>query len=328
MNATLPSVLRAALPAGEAAVLVAGDCMLDRYWEGAVERISPEAPVPVLQLDREWHRAGGAANVAVNLASLGCQTSLVTVTGDDDAAATLGGLLRDAGVSLTALHGAGYATTQKVRAVSRNQQLLRVDVEQPVPAELARALFDAVVARLPAFEWVVLSDYAKGALQDCPGLIRRAAAAGARVLVDPKGEDWVRYRGAWLLKPNEPQARRLAGESLDPTDFDARLERLRSVLQIEHLLVTRGERGMALYSAGRPALHVPAQAQEVFDLSGASDTALAALAAALAGGATMDDAVHRANRAAGRAVTRFGTATVRPHDLEPQSVDAAGAPHG
>ncbi len=308
-------------------MLVAGDCMLDRYWDGTVERISPEAPVPVLQLQRESHRPGGAANVAVNLAALGCRTSLVTVMGEDEASNTLAALVEQAGVALAALRSAAYGTTQKVRAVSRNQQLLRVDVEQPVPPELARLLLDTVIERLPAARWVVLSDYAKGALQDCPAIIRRAAALGARVLVDPRGEDWVRYRGAWLLKPNEPQARRLTGESLDPADFDARLERLRSVLQIEHLLVTRGERGMALYSAGRPPLHVAAQVQELYDRSGVSDTALAALAGALAGGATVDDAVHQANRAATRAVTRFGTSTVGLHDLQPQPFDAAGAAH-
>lgn len=295
-------------------MLVAGDSMLDRYWEGAVERISPEAPVPVLRLGREWHRPGGAANLAMNLASLDCRVTLATLLGDDAAGAQLEKMLDDGGVEVLAVPS-GRPTTQKIRAVCRRQQLLRVDIEEPAPDDRADALAEAVAARLPGRRWLLLSDYAKGALRDCTALIRRARQAGARVLVDPKGEDFARYRGAWLVKPNQAEAERVAGRAADETAFDARMGALRTAIDAEHLLVTRGERGMVLYSAARAPLHVQGLAREVFDVSGAGDTVLAALAAALATGDTLHDAVQQANRAAALAVAKFGTATVSRAEL-------------
>jgi rfaE bifunctional protein kinase chain/domain len=298
------------------AVLVVGDSMLDRYWNGAVERISPEAPVPVLQLRDQSERAGGAANVALNLAALGCRVTLATLLGEDAAAARLATLLAQAGVTLDAVRSADLVTTQKIRAVCRQHQLLRVDIERPAAAAPARALHDRVTDLLRHHPIVLLSDYGKGAIHDAPGLIRRAGRHGARVLADPKGSDFSRYAHAWLLKPNESEAASAAGRWDDEPAFVARMEALRAGLPVQHLLVTRGERGMSLFSAGRSALHVPTRAREVYDVSGAGDTALAALASALAGGAGLDDAMRDANLAAGLAVAKFGTAIVTRAELD------------
>jgi rfaE bifunctional protein kinase chain/domain len=309
-----------------APVLVVGDSMLDRYWEGAVERISPEAPVPVLRMGREWQRAGGAANVALNLAALGRTCTLATLLGRDEAGDQLSRLMEGGGVELVAVRCDDMPTTQKIRTICRRQQLLRVDFEQPAPAERARELADRVADLLPAHRLVLLSDYAKGALADPQALLTRAAARGCRVLVDPKGDHFERYAGAWLLKPNEAEARRAAGlgggadpgtgDAAEDEAFDAAMQRLREALGVEHLLVTRGERGMVLYPAQRAPLRVPAQVREVYDVSGAGDTVLATLAAALAAGETLDDAVALANRAAGVAVGKFGTAVVSRAELD------------
>jgi rfaE bifunctional protein kinase chain/domain len=295
---------------GSARVLVVGDSMLDRYWDGSVERISPEAPVPVLRLGHEWQRPGGAANVAVNLAALEVQATLVTPLGDDEAGRRLASLLDEHEVVLHALRAPGTVTTQKIRAVCRRQQLLRVDIERTAAPDEGRALNSLVADVLPTHRWVLLSDYAKGALADCPALLRRIAERNARAIVDPKGDDFERYRGAWMIKPNENEARAAVGAWRNEQDFEQRMVALRERIGIEHLLVTRSERGMALFSAQRAPLRVRAEAREVFDLSGAGDTVLAALAAALADGDTLDDALAFANHAAGIVVGKFGTASV------------------
>jgi rfaE bifunctional protein kinase chain/domain len=311
---------------GSAPVLVVGDSMLDRYWDGTVERISPEAPVPVLRLVREWQRAGGAANVAINLCALQCPATLATLIGADEAGAALTGLLQDGGVELRAVRSREFTTTQKIRAVCRRQQLLRVDIEQPPPATLAPALADLVGELLPRHRWVLLSDYAKGALHDSAALIGQARRHGCRVLVDPKGDDFTRYRGAWLLKPNQAEVEQVVGVAGDDADFDARMAALRDSLALEHLLVTRGERGMVLYATGRSPWRVPAEApREVYDVSGAGDTVLAALAAALAAGESIDAAVAQANRAAGIVVGKFGTAAVSRSELGRSDADGAPA---
>lgn len=305
-------------------VLVVGDSMLDRYWDGRVERISPEAPVPVLRMGREWQRAGGAANVAVNVASLGCAVELATLLGDDDAGQRLAAVLHERGVRLHAVHREGLVTTQKIRAVCRRQQLLRVDVEEDVPGDSARALADLVFDLLPAHRLVLLSDYDKGALRHGDAMVRRVAAQGGRVLVDPKSTaDFTRYRGAWLVKPNEAEARAAGGAWSDDAGFERRMTHLREQLDLEHLLVTRGEQGMALFSRDRATLHVRAEQREVFDVSGAGDTVLAALAAALCAGRTLDDAVRYANRAAGIVVGKFGTASVTPAEVGEDAMDVA-----
>lgn len=313
---------REAAAADPCAVLVVGDAMLDRYWDGVVERISPEAPVPVLRLGARFDRAGGAANVALNLAALECPATLATLLGRDEAGNALAALVAAGGVTLDAVRVPGHPTTQKIRAVCRRQQLLRVDVEETAPESAARALAARAEALLASHRWLLLSDYAKGALHDPQALIRRAAAARRPVLVDPKGEDFARYRGAFLVKPNQAEAERVAGRAASDAEFDRRMAALRHAIAAEHLLVTRGEHGMVLFSAARPPLRVAGLAREVYDVSGAGDTVIATLAAGLAAGSTLDDAVREANRAAAQAVGKFGTATVRRAEW---TVDATAA---
>lgn len=295
-------------------ILVIGDSMLDRYWAGVVERISPEAPVPVLRLLHESCRAGGAANVALNLARLDCRVTLATLIGEDEAGGQLAGLLRGE-LDLQAVRAAGVTTTQKIRSVCRQEHLLRIDIEAEPPETSVQALTDLSVDLFGRHRWVLLSDYAKGCLRHCQALIVRAKAAGCRVLVDPKGRDFTRYRGAWMLKPNEPETIAVAGAWQDEADFHARADRLRAGLDVEHLLVTRGERGMTLFSAGAPPFHVDAELREVYDVCGAGDTVLATLGCLLARGESLHDAVRLANRAAGIVVGRFGTASVSPAEL-------------
>lgn len=295
-------------------VLVIGDSMLNRYWEGGVERTSPEAPVPVLQLDREQRRAGGAANVALNLAALDARVTLVTLLGRDESARQLRQLLEHGGVRVRAVCTAP-ATAQKIRAVCRRQQLLRIDIGHAASAASARALCSLVHALLPSHRWLVLSDHGKGALRHCDEMLEAARERGCRTLVDPKGSDVEHYRGVWLLKLTEAEARALTEGWSDERGFLQAMEILRGGLALRYLLVTRGERGLSLFGAGQAPLHIDAGAREVFDVSGADDTALATLAAFLAAGHPIDDALRQANRAACIAVGRFGTAVVSTKDL-------------
>jgi rfaE bifunctional protein kinase chain/domain len=298
-------------------VLVVGDSMLDRYWEGRVDRISPEAPVPVLQVTREFSRAGGAANVALNLAALGADVSLLTLVGDDDAGASLVRLLEQGGVKLHAVGGSCHRTTQKIRCVAQRHQLLRTDFEEQANAECVELLDAAFGEVLPAHGVVVLSDYAKGALRDAGELIAQARSRGLRVLVDPKGTDFERYRGADLVKPNASELKLAAGPWRDERELQAKCASLRRRLRIGALLVTRGEEGMTLFDAAG-ARHHAAEVREVFDVSGAGDTVIAALARFIAAGHALDDAVRWANRAAGLSVSKFGTAVVTLAELEAQ----------
>jgi D-glycero-beta-D-manno-heptose-7-phosphate kinase len=301
-------------PARHDPILVIGDAMLDRYWEGRVERISPEAPVPVLQVTRDFARAGGAANVALNLRALGSAVTLLTLLGDDDAGRELTRLLLEQQVALHGIGGSRHKTTQKIRCVSLRQQLLRTDFEEPACDECVMSLMAACPELLPAPGVVVLSDYAKGSLRHSRELIDMALRRGCTVLVDPKGRDFTRYRGAWLLKPNAAEMQAVVGEWADEADFRARCERLRAELRIEHLLVTRGDQGMTLLRDGA-VLHLPAEVHEVYDVSGAGDTVLATLAHFVARGAGADEAVRWANKAAGVVVTKFGTASVTLDEL-------------
>lgn len=300
------------------AVLVVGDCMLDVYLEGAVQRISPEAPVPILRLDRQHQRAGGAANVALNLARLRCPCTLTGLVGTDTAGACLVELLDEPGITQHFVRSAHLHTTQKIRLVSQRQQLLRMDVEVDPPADAVQALHDRVRELAGRHRWLLLSDYAKGALGgDLPALVSHARAQGCRVLVDPKRKDLSAYRGAWLLKPNLAELREAVGGWADEGQLCERLAALQQQLDIDHVLLTRGEDGMTLFSRGGRCLHVPTEAREVYDVSGAGDTVLAALTHGLARGDTLDDAVRLANRAAGLVVGKFGTAAVTPEELEP-----------
>ncbi|HEV2220369.1 MAG TPA: D-glycero-beta-D-manno-heptose-7-phosphate kinase [Casimicrobiaceae bacterium] len=298
----------------KARVLVVGDVMLDRYWFGDVERISPEAPVPIVRIARSEERPGGAANVARNAAALGARATLLSATGDDEPADTLLRMLAADGVSTSFVRDGALTTTVKLRVIGRQQQLLRIDFETAPSRELLAsklADFDALLADTDA---VVLSDYGKGGLAHIATMIGRARAAGKPVLVDPKGDDWGKYRGASLMTPNRAELRQVAGRWRDEADLGRRAQALRRDLDLGALLVTRSEEGMSLYSdAG--TLTIPAQAREVFDVSGAGDTVIATLGALLAAGAPLPDAVAIANQAAGIVVGKLGTATVTPDEL-------------
>jgi rfaE bifunctional protein kinase chain/domain len=294
-------------------IVIVGDSMLDRYWEGKVERISPEAPVPVLQVTRDFSRAGGAANVALNLVELGSTPTLLTLIGEDDAGRQLGALL-EGKLTLHAIGGARHKTTQKIRCVALRHQLLRTDFEEQADDEVVELLMAACRELLPERAVVLLSDYAKGALRCARELIEDAQARGCLVLVDPKGRDFQRYRGADLLKPNEAEVREVVGDWRDEAGFRARCAKLRRALKLRHLLVTRGETGMTLFGPDG-VHHKPAEVREVYDVSGAGDTVLATLAHCLAHGAAMEEAMHWANKAAGVVVGKFGTASVRPEEI-------------
>lgn len=289
--------------------------MLDHYWDGAVERISPEAPVPVLRLTGERFAAGGAANVAVNLAALGASVTLLAPLGADDAAVRLGGLMAQHGVAVACVAGEGYRTTRKIRFVSRRQQLLRADIEELPPPWLLTLLMQQFEALLPQHDMLVLSDYAKGALQECRPLVQRARERGLPVLVDPKGSDWQRYAGATVLKPNLSELRRCCGSFSDEQGLCARAGQLRKRLHVDHLLVTRGEEGMSLFSPER-VRHLPALVREVYDVSGAGDTVLATLAYRMLEGNSVEEAMGWAAAAAGVVVGKFGTSSLSRSELE------------
>ena len=313
MTAAAPfSAYRAAV--ARARVLVVGDVMLDRYWFGDVERISPEAPVPVVKIARSEERPGGAANVARNAAALGAQATLLSVVGDDEPGRALARLLEGERVQASFLRDAAAPTTVKLRVIGRQQQLLRIDFETAPSHEVLAAKladFERLVAEA---DLVILSDYGKGGLAHIATMIARARAAGRPVLVDPKGDDYARYRGATLLTPNRSEFRQVAGRWRDEADLTARAEALRRDLALDALLVTRSEEGMSLYTGGG-ALTIPAQAREVYDVSGAGDTVIATLGVLLAAGAPLPDAVRIANEAAGVVVGKLGTAVVQPHEL-------------
>jgi D-glycero-beta-D-manno-heptose-7-phosphate kinase len=298
-----------------AKVLVVGDVMLDRYWFGDASRISPEAPVPVVLWRKEDTKAGGAANVASNCAALGARTQLISVIGDDADGAALSGILEAGGVRVNFHRDKSIRTTQKLRIVGgRQHQLLRVDFEtQPSREVLALKLADFRAA-LPSHDVVILSDYGKGGLTHIAKMIGMARAAGKRVLVDPKGDDWSRYKGAHVVTPNRVELRQVVGSWNSERDLERRAQRLRRKLGLDALLLTRGEEGMTLYRQGR-ALHVKAERHEVFDVSGAGDTVIATLGTMLAAGVPLEQAVRLANRAGGIKVTKLGTSVVSRREL-------------
>jgi rfaE bifunctional protein kinase chain/domain len=300
--------------AARARVLVVGDVMLDRYWFGDVERISPEAPVPVVKIARSEERPGGAANVARNAAALGAQLTLLSVTGADEPGEALERLLARDGVRTFFHRDASFATTVKLRVIGRQQQLLRIDFETTPSHEVLaqkRADFERLLGEADV---VVLSDYGKGGLAHIATMIERAKAAGRPVLVDPKGDDWTRYRGATMITPNRAEFREVVGRWRDEREMDAKAKALLSKLDVGALLVTRSEEGMSLFTATTDE-HIPAVAREVFDVSGAGDTVIATLGVLLGAGAPLSAAVHIANEAAGVVVGKLGTAVVTPEEL-------------
>lgn len=296
-------------------VLVLGDIMLDRYWEGPTARISPEAPVPVVRVDHITDRPGGAGNVALNIAALGTAARLAGYSGDDEMADSLQDMLTGAGVDCVLTRLSGRATTTKLRVVSRNQQLIRLDFEQPASAPARPALADNLSALLEDCDVLVLSDYAKGALSDPGPLVTLARSRQIPVLVDPKGGDFGRYRGATLLTPNLQELEAVVGPCPTEAELVSRGEQLMAELELEALLVTRGEHGMTLLRPGLEELHMPARAREVFDVTGAGDTVIAVLAAAVAAGAGLAQGAALANIAAGIVVGKLGTAAVSAPEL-------------
>jgi rfaE bifunctional protein kinase chain/domain len=295
-------------------VLVAGDVMLDRYWFGDVERISPEAPVPIVKITRSEERPGGAANVARNVAALGARTTLLSVVGTDEPGATLERLLAADRVQTSFHRDPALPTTVKMRVIGRQQQLLRIDFETAPSREvLATKLadFDRLLADA---ELLILSDYGKGGLAHIATMIERARAAGKPVLVDPKGDDWDRYRGATVITPNRGEFRQVVGRWRDAGEMAAMALALRAELDVTALLVTRSEEGMSLYTTDG-AEDIAAVAREVYDVSGAGDTVIAALGAMLGAGADLRVAVRIANEAAGVVVGKLGTAVATPDEL-------------
>jgi rfaE bifunctional protein kinase chain/domain len=299
----------------EARVLVVGDAMLDRYWIGEVERISPEAPVPIVKIDHEEERAGGAANVARNAAALGAHVTLLSVVGADEPGARLESLLKRERVHPRLHHDRGIKTTVKLRVIAgRKQQLLRVDFETTPSHEVLAGKLREFEEMLGATDVVILSDYGKGGLTHIVKMIGLARRAGKTVLVDPKGEDYLRYRGATLITPNVAEFRQVAGAWKDERDLTERAQQLRRKLDAKALLITRGAQGMTLFQDGK-RLHVATEARDVSDVTGAGDTVIATLGVALGCGTRLQDAVRLANRAAGIKVGKFGTAVVTPKEL-------------
>ena len=309
-------------------VLVLGDIMLDRYWEGPTARISPEAPVPVVRVDHITDRPGGAGNVALNIAALGTAARLAGYSGDDEMADSLQDMLTGAGVDCVLTRLSGRATTTKLRVVSRNQQLIRLDFEQPASAPARPALADNLSALLEDCDVLVLSDYAKGALSDPGALVALARSRQIPVLVDPKGGDFGRYRGATLLTPNLQELEAVVGPCPTEAELVSRGEQLMAELELEALLVTRGEHGMTLLRPGQEELHMPARAREVFDVTGAGDTVIAVLAAAVAAGAGLAQGAALANIAAGIVVGKLGTAAVSAPELRRAVQEDQGSGRG
>lgn len=295
-------------------LLVVGDVMLDRYWFGDVSRISPEAPVPVVKVERIEERLGGAANVARNAVALGAQTALLSVVGDDEAGRSLSRLLADGEIDAGLHVDRDIDTTVKLRVIGRQQQLLRIDFETTPSHEILQAKFSEFVSRVEACDVVILSDYGKGGLTHISEMIRLARAAGKPVLVDPKGDEWGKYAGATVITPNRSELREVVGRWSSDADLAAKTQKLREELGLEALLVTRSEEGMTLFT-GSEAHHQPAQAREVFDVSGAGDTVIATLAVMLAAGAGWAEAIRIANVAAGIVVGKLGTAVVTREEL-------------
>ncbi len=312
----------------QAQVLVLGDIMLDRYWEGGTSRISPEAPVPVVKVEQINDRPGGAANVALNIAALGAGAQLGGFTGDDEMADSLEDMLGAAGVHCGFTRVADHPTITKLRVLSRHQQLIRLDFEESGLAEAGAPLENTLAELLPHCGALVLSDYAKGALQDPAPLIDAARKAGLPVLVDPKGTDFARYRGATLLTPNLHEFEAVAGPCASESELVSRGEKLMNELQLDALLVTRGEHGMTLLRPGEEELHLPARAREVFDVTGAGDTVIAVLASAVAAGADLPVAVALANIAASIVVGKIGTATVSGPELRRAVLQDQGSERG
>lgn len=301
-------------PFEQASVLVVGDVMLDRYWHGGTSRISPEAPVPVVKIGQMEDRAGGAANVALNIAALGAKTWLIGATGEDEAADSLADSLGSAGVETHFQRIAGQPTTIKLRVMSRHQQLIRIDFEETFEVN-NEALASEVEKLLPSVKVLLLSDYGKGTIKNHQQLIKLARKHNIPVLVDPKGNDFSIYKGATLLTPNLSEFEAIVGNCIDENQLIEKAQQLIERLQLGGLLITRGEQGMTLLRDNQQELHLPARAREVFDVTGAGDTVISTLAAALASGMELTEAVALSNLAASIVVAKLGTACISAPEL-------------
>ncbi|WP_017454471.1 D-glycero-beta-D-manno-heptose-7-phosphate kinase [Herbaspirillum rubrisubalbicans] len=297
-----------------ARILIVGDVMLDRYWFGEVNRISPEAPVPVVRVERKEERLGGAANVARNTASLGAQTALLGVTGDDEPARVMDHMLGEMGIHSHLNRDPSISTIVKLRVIGRQQQLVRIDFEEAPTDTVLRDKLTQFNSLVADYDVIIFSDYAKGSLVNVAEMIATARKLGKRILVDPKGEDFSRYAGASILTPNKSELVRIVGQWKNEADLTARAQQLRTELNLEALLLTRSEEGMSLYREGE-VTHFPTMAREVYDVSGAGDTVIGTLAVMLGAGASLVDAVTMANRAGGIVVGKLGTATVTREEL-------------
>lgn len=298
----------------KARVLVVGDAMLDRYWHGTVDRISPEAPVPVVKISREEERIGAAANVAYNVVTLGAQASFLGVVGDDEPGRRLEALLEHTGISAHLKRDPELMTTVKLRVIGRQQQLLRMDFENEPDHEALALQNETFLSLVPQHDAVLFSDYGKGGLAHIPAMIAAARAKGKAVLIDPKGSDYTRYAGATVITPNRAELQQVVGNWQGADGLEKKAQALRSSLGLSALLVTQGEDGMTLFDR-QGLLHVDARAREVFDVTGAGDTVIATLAALVAAGIPLREAMPLANKAGGIVVGKFGTATVSYEEL-------------
>jgi len=297
-----------------ASVLVVGDVMLDRYWYGNVERISPEAPVPVVRITREEERQGGAANVAYNVVSLGAKASLLSVVGDDEASRKLEALVAGTGIETHFGRDPDLKTTVKLRIIGRQQQLLRLDFENTPKTELLASQTASFARLLKEHQVVLFSDYGKGGLAHVSDMIAQARALGKPIFIDPKGSDFSRYREATVITPNRAELQQVIGPWLTEAELQDRCENLRQKLGLQAILLTRSEEGMTLFDA-QGAEHVSAQARDVFDVTGAGDTVIATLATAVAAGLSLRQALPLSNRAGGLVVGKFGTAALSYEEL-------------
>lgn len=298
----------------QARVLVVGDVMLDRYWYGAVDRISPEAPVPVVRIGREENRLGGCANVAYNVVQLGAQCALLSVVGDDEASHQLEELVAQTGIAPHFGRDALLKTTVKLRIIGRQQQLLRVDFENTPQNEVLASMSDRFTHLLTQTDVVLFSDYGKGGLAHVAHMIEQARQAKKPVLIDPKGQDFSRYAGATCITPNRAELQQVVGAWHDEADLTRRAQQLREALNLQSILLTRSEEGMTLFDA-QGQTSVAAQAREVFDVTGAGDTVIASMAALVAAGLELRQAMPLANKAGSIVVGKFGTATVSYEEL-------------
>lgn len=299
----------------KARLLIVGDVMLDRYWFGDTERISPEAPVPVVLVSKEDERLGGAANVARNAASVGAQISILGVVGDDEPGKVIESLLQEQGVKSYLQRDPDLRTTVKLRVVARQQQLIRLDFEKAPTHEALLSKLEQFQSLLNEVDAVIFSDYGKGGLTHVTQMIAAAKAAGKFVLVDPKGDDYSKYQSASMITPNRAELRQVVGRWKDEADLTKKAQALRETLKLDALLLTRSEEGMSLFTANGVE-HVKAQAREVFDVSGAGDTVIATMAVALAAGWAPGKAMALANKAGGIVVGKLGTATVSLEELQ------------